>query len=257
MISLVQNICLVLLRGKHCRKTHHMHTDDDALVLRPPPHWLALIAHSSDSYGEGYMDELEASFSCQTDFPLSVSVLAPSLCQVSGRSYHPRSHPLPAWGRVWIEMTLGKSPTALRFSLPCLPVKRRSNTTAYRGYRMALVFSVCLAWPWSLVTQTTHNCHIKSQASWHLIKYNLHGWGPGLPQHFGKRARSARLHRQIVNLLAVNCVLRNYPYTSGELTRPLGELVKYGGPVNGTSTFEPSFWEIKNYPILLYFKVCS
>lgn len=50
-------------------------------------------------------------------------------------------------GGEWIEMTLGKSPTALRFSLPCLPVKRRSNTTAYQGYRMALVFSVCLAWP--------------------------------------------------------------------------------------------------------------
>lgn len=88
--------------------------------------------------------------SCQSDFPLSVSGLTPSLCQVSRWSYHPRCHPLPAWGRVWIEMTLGKSPTALRFSLPCLPVKRRSNTTSYRGYRMALVFSVCLAWPWNL-----------------------------------------------------------------------------------------------------------
>lgn len=50
--------------------------------------------------------------SCQTDFPLSVSGLAPSLCQVSRQSYHPRCHPLPAWGRVWIEMTLGKKPNS-------------------------------------------------------------------------------------------------------------------------------------------------
>lgn len=107
-----KNSCLALFRGKHRRKTHHVRADDYALVFHPPPRWLALIANSSDSHSEGRgwvgsFPLLSSRFS-----PTLSQGLAQILCQVRGELIIPRCHPLPAWGRVWIEIALAKNPSS-------------------------------------------------------------------------------------------------------------------------------------------------
>lgn len=102
-----------------------------------PTDWLWLHIPQTPTVRD--LEKLEASFSCQTDFPLSVRVLLRVFARVWGKLIIRHCHPLPAWGRVWIEITLVKSPAALKFCPVCL-----WSDEAIHGLTSAIV------WPWCI-----------------------------------------------------------------------------------------------------------